>query len=86
MRSGAALNLEEVTVVSAEVVRFPPSCEPSPECLHDCGGIVGSGAEPRRSHPGPNLPPFERIDELACVVALLARSPLENSSPVHPAI
>src|SRR6266403_6409919 len=28
---------------------------------------------------------FERIDELACVVALLARSPLENSSPVHPA-
>src|ERR1700730_687641 len=29
---------------------------------------------------------FERIDELACVVALLESSPLENSSPVHPAI
>jgi hypothetical protein len=28
---------------------------------------------------------FERIDELACVVALLAKAPLENSSPVHPA-
>jgi hypothetical protein len=28
---------------------------------------------------------FERIDELACVAALLANSPLENSSPVHPA-
>jgi len=28
---------------------------------------------------------FERIDELACVIALLARSPLENLSPVHPA-
>jgi len=26
---------------------------------------------------------FERIDELACVVALLAKAPLENSSPVH---
>ncbi len=28
---------------------------------------------------------FERIDELACVVALLACSPISNSSPVHPA-
>ena len=28
---------------------------------------------------------FERIDELACVVALLGKTPLENSSPVHPA-
>jgi hypothetical protein len=28
---------------------------------------------------------FERIDELACVAALLAILPLENSSPVHPA-
>src|SRR5438132_3759496 len=26
-----------------------------------------------------------RIDELACVAALLAEMPLENSSPVHPA-
>src|SRR2546425_8262741 len=29
---------------------------------------------------------FDRIDELACVVALLAISPRENSSPVHPVI
>jgi len=28
---------------------------------------------------------FERIDELACVAALLAILLLENSSPVHPA-
>ena len=58
---------------------------PSPECLQSCGGIAGYCAELCRVGPRPNCGPSERIDELACVVALLAISPPENSSPVHPA-
>jgi len=54
----------------------------SPRLRRNCG--VARGTLPTSLFL-PTCRAFGRIDELACVAALLAISPLENSSPVHPA-
>src|SRR6267142_4006610 len=60
-------------------------CKSSPECLQDCGGIARFAAELAEVDLVLTCRAFERIYELACVAALLAILPLENSSPAHPA-
>jgi hypothetical protein len=59
-----------------------PVSRMSPKLRRNSGVQCGT---PSKSILIPTCCTLWRNDELACVAALLARSPLENSSPVHPA-